>query len=60
MYVPWKLPVKISQRSCQLSMVFHQMVQLGPGRINQLDWKKLDNEKIVVHSTCPAHEAVIL
>jgi hypothetical protein len=36
------------------------MIQRDPGGISKVDQEELDNEGVIVHSTCSAHEAVIL
>jgi hypothetical protein len=42
-----------------IDVVPQQVVQPDPSRFDQIDWKELDNEEIVVPSPRPSREAVV-
>jgi hypothetical protein len=37
-----------------------QMIQQGPGGVDQIDGEELDDEKVVVCPTCLARKAIVL
>jgi hypothetical protein len=57
--MPWKLPVKVSLRSSQLSIMFHirwsshTLVELAYG-------DELDDEQVIIRPFRPARKAVVL
>jgi hypothetical protein len=36
------------------------MIQLGPGRVDQVDGEEMDHEKFIIHPTCLARKAIVL
>jgi hypothetical protein len=43
-----------------IDWVSRQVVEPSSGCVDQVNGEDLDDEKVVIHPTCPAHEAVVL
>jgi hypothetical protein len=43
-----------------INQVSGQVVKTGPGRVNQVDGDKLDDEEVIIRHACPACKTVVL